>query len=134
MKNFTTTLIIAAAALVTAGAASAQVLKADIPFEFQAGGKVMAAGTYQVYLRVVGGTVILKNANRNAAITAMPSSHIEGAEQGAKLVFRCVHGSCSLAQVWPGDSGPGLTFPTPKLDRNEVASTAVIHLRPNAAE
>ena len=45
MTSLTTKLTIAAAALFAAGAASAQTLKADIPFAFQSGSKVMAAGT-----------------------------------------------------------------------------------------
>ncbi len=49
MKKLTTKLMIAAAALVVAaGAASAQTMKAEIPFAFRAGDKVMAAGTYRV--------------------------------------------------------------------------------------
>lgn len=52
MTSFTTRmtrLMIAAATLVVAaGSASAQSLKAEIPFAFRAGGVVMPAGTYQV--------------------------------------------------------------------------------------
>src|SRR5271169_4577719 len=49
MTNFTMKMMVAAATVVVAaGTASAQNLKADIPFTFRAGGKVMAAGTYRV--------------------------------------------------------------------------------------
>src|SRR5258708_35623931 len=49
MTNFTTRMMIAAATLVVAaGGASAQTLKAEIPFTFRAGGVVMEAGKYTV--------------------------------------------------------------------------------------
>jgi len=127
-------LTIAAAALFAAGAASAQTMKADIPFAFQAGGKAMAAGRYLVDLRGPGTTVVIKGASGESAVMAIYITQIEGTRGTAKLVFQCSHGNCSLLQVWPGNSESGLLFKAPKLDRNEEASLAVIHLRPDAAD
>ena len=134
MKSLTTKLMFAAAALVAAGALSAQTMKADIPFAFQAGGKLMAAGTYRVDLSRPAGMVTLQGAAREGAVIARPITHIERKENTAKLVFVCGRGPCSLVQAWPGYSGNGLLFKTPKLDRNEEASLAVIHLRLDAAD
>jgi hypothetical protein len=127
-------LTIAAAALFAAGAASAQTMKADIPFAFQAGGKVMAAGTYRVDLHGPGTTVVIRHASGEIAVMARYITQIEGTRGTAKLVFQCSRGNCSLEQAWPGYTGDGLLFKTPKLDRNEVASLTVIQLRPNAAD
>ena len=134
MKNLTTKLMFTAAILVAAGAASAQPMKADIPFAFQAGGKVMAAGTYRVDLRGPSGTVTIHGTGREGAVIAIPITHIDRKENTAKLVFVCGRGPCSLVQAWPGYSEDGLLFKTPKLDRNEEASLAVIHLRLGAAD
>jgi hypothetical protein len=134
MKNLTTKLMFAAAALVAAGAASAQTMKADIPFAFQAGGKVMAAGTYRVDLKGQAGLVTILGTAREGAVIVTPITHIERKENTAKLVFVCGRGPCSLVQAWPGYSEDGLLFRTPKLDRNEEASLTVIHLRPDAAD
>jgi len=134
MKSLVTKLMFAAATLVAAGAASAQAMKADIPFAFQAGGRVMAAGTYRVNLRGPAGTVVIKGESRNSAVIAQPITHIDRKEHTAKLVFACGRGPCSLVQAWPGYAQDGLLFRTPKLHRNEEASLAVIHLRPDAAE
>jgi hypothetical protein len=134
MKNLTTKLMFAAAALVAAGAASAQTMKADIPFAFQAGGKVMAAGTYRVDLKGQAGLVTILGTAREGAVIVTPITHIERKENTAKLVFVCGRGLCSLVQAWPGYSEDGLLFRTPKLDRNEEASLTVIHLRPDAAD
>jgi hypothetical protein len=132
MTRLTTKLMIAAAALVAAGAASAQTMKADIPFAFQASGKVMAAGAYEVDLRATAGTVTMRSWDKGGVV-AMPIARRGGAVREPKLVFACVRGTCSLSQIWHG-SGTGLVFRTPKSDPREQASLAVIPLRPAAAE
>jgi len=124
----------AAAALIAAQAASAQGMKASVPFAFQAGGKVMAAGTYQVDFHGLGGTLMIRNSQRNVVVTALPTTRIEAKDESAKLVFACGHGACSLVQAWPGESGAGRLFHAPKFDRNEEASLTVIRLRPDAGE
>ncbi len=134
MKSLTTKLMIAAAALVAAGAASAQTMTADIPFAFQAGGKVMAAGTYRVDLGGPAATVIIRDARGKNVVIARTVTHIDRKEETAKLVFSCGRGSCSLVQAWPGYSEPGLAFKAPVLNRNEEASLVVIHLRLDAAD
>lgn len=133
MTRLTTKLMIAAAALVAAGAASAQTMKADIPFAFRASGKVMAAGTYNVDLRNVGGTVVIRGWNKDSVI-AMPMAHKDAAGSTPKLVFQCGRGTCSLLQIWPDYSGSGLEFRTPKLDPREQAELVVVPLRRNATE
>src|ERR1019366_1957819 len=67
MKELTTKLMIAAAALmIAAGAASAQAMKVEIPFEFRAGNHVMAPGTYSVDdLRIGTSTPVFRLRNRN---------------------------------------------------------------------
>ncbi len=134
MKSLTMRLTIAAAALFAAGAASAQTMKADIPFAFQAGGKLMAAGTYRVDLHSPRSTVTIRGTGLKSAVIAGYITHIESKVETAKLVFQCSRGNCSLLQVWPGYYESGLLFKAPKLDRNEEASLAVIHLRPDAAD
>jgi hypothetical protein len=131
MTRLTTKLMIAAAALVAAGAASAQTMKADIPFAFRAGGKAMAAGTYHVDFGNLGGTVVIRGWNKSG-VMALPTARKEAAESTPKLVFQCGRGTCSLLQIWPGYSKPGLEFRTPKLDPREQASLVVVPLRPNA--
>ena len=134
MTSLTMKLTIAAAALFAAGAVSAQTMTADIPFAFQAGGKVMAAGTYRVDLRGPAGIVLIHDQRWKNVVLATPITHIDRQENTAKLVFVCGRGPCTLVQVWPGYAEDGLLFRSPKLDRNEEASLTVIHLRPGAAD
>ena len=129
MTRLTTKLMIAAAALVAAGAASAQTMKADIPFAFRASGKVMAPGAYQVVLGATGNSVLIRRF-KHEAVLAMPLTRAEGKSESAKLVFKCGSGTCALAEIWPGYSTGGLRFATPKVDRMERASLMVVPLRP----
>ena len=48
MKQLTMNLVAAAVVVLAAGSASAQTLKAEIPFTFQAAGAMMTPGTYQI--------------------------------------------------------------------------------------
>jgi CDP-diacylglycerol pyrophosphatase len=134
MTSLTTKLTIAAAALFAAGAASAQTLKADIPFAFQSGSKVMAAGTYNVDLRGPAGTVVIRNSQRSAEVLAMPTTHIEGKGGTAKLIFSCGHGPCYLVQAWSDDSASGLAFRAPKRDAREEAWLTVVPMQPADAQ
>jgi len=135
MKSLTMRLTIAAAALFAAGAVSAQTMTADIPFAFQAGGKLMEAGAYRVNLNGPASTVLIREDKwKSTAVIARPVTRIEGEENAAKLVFVCGRGPCALVQAWPGAHGSGLLFKTPKRDRNEEATLAVIHLRLDLAD
>jgi len=134
MTRLTTKLMIAAAALVAAGAASAQTLKADIPFAFQASGKAMAAGKYLVVYRGGVSNMVLIRRYNHEAVLAAPVSRKEGKVENAKLVFVCAHGTCSLSQIWAGNSASGLEFKTPKLDPREQASVVAIPMRVGADE
>ena len=116
MKTLTTNLMIAAVALaVAAGTASAQTMKADVPFAFQTGRTAMPAGTYKVSMDASKGIVSLQSGDGAANVLLLPTSRIgEGKEGDAKLVFSCVAGSCSLSQAWSGEPGINYAFASPK--------------------
>ena len=130
MKNFTTKLMIAAAALaVAAGVASAQNMKADIPFAFRVAGTTMAPGSYRVEMNGAGGTIHIVQANGKYSVQALPLTRLEGGKEGdAKLVFRCGTGTCSLLQAWSGDGGRAYSFSIPKRERNEETYLSAVRL------
>jgi len=134
MTRLTTKLMIAAAALVAAGAASAQTqtMQANIPFAFRANGRLMAAGKYYVDLPGAGKPVTIRS--KKGGVVAMPTTGAAGAESTAQLIFDCGSSGCSLLEVWPGNSHDGLAFATPKRPRDEDASRTVIQLRPSGDE
>jgi len=145
MKKLTTKLTIAAATLVVvAGAAWTQTqstLKAVIPFEFRAGGKVMAPGTYQVNASQTGSGPIyqLSNVHARSSIMLLPQAPVDPAkawkaEGNPKLAFACTGGSCSLAEIWDGSGDYAYTFHRPKRGGDEEASLRVIPMQRDKSE
>jgi hypothetical protein len=119
MTNFTKNLMVAAAALVVAaGVASAQTLKADIPFAFQVGNKALAAGTYTVDQPTAGSEVYRVRNEKDGAIvlarTRQDPSKDWKAEGTPKMAFRCGAARCALVGLWDGTGRPAYTFAAPK--------------------
>ncbi|SPE35272.1 conserved exported hypothetical protein [Candidatus Sulfopaludibacter sp. SbA6] len=143
MTNFTTRMMIAAATLaVAAGAASAQTLKAEIPFTFRANGRLMTAGTYRVTLnRAATGVPILYLLNHegNRAAMAMARTPHDPpkawkAAGSAVLSFECGAKLCSLVGLWRGDQEPAYSFAAPKPGNDEPTRVALIALRPGNSD
>jgi hypothetical protein len=122
MKTLTTNLMIAAVALaVAAGTASAQTMKADIPFAFQTGRKAMPAGTYRISMDASKGIVSLLSGDRTSDVLLLATYRIgETKMSGPKLVFSCVAGSCSLTQAWSGEPGFNYGFASPKVSHKNA--------------
>jgi len=135
MKRSTNFLATAAAALlVTAGVASAQEpMKAEVPFAFHVGSKVMEPGTIRV--RMLSGTngshaMIVNNyAARRAYIVLpkqvgdAPKSWLASGE--AKVAFDCSTGTCVLAKSWAGQ-GNAYDFYGPKIKGGETMLTEIV--------
>jgi hypothetical protein len=129
MKNLTKNMMIAAAALVVAaGAAQAQIIKAEVPFSFRVAGTVMPAGEYRVESgsRVGVPTFWLVNKDTHRSIVTMAYLHNSGqASSDPKLIFECLGAQCALVKI---SSGQGETygFSHPGLGRDEPTRAAVI--------
>ena len=136
MKNLTTNLMLAAIALAAAaGVASAQQLKAEIPFGFRAQGTMVPAGTYTItkndtsgmpkfLLRSVasGNSILLMN-----AIQGDPNKAWE-ASGAAVLEFECGDSGCALNRLWSNDGRPAYRFSHPNAEKGERTHLAVIRL------
>ena len=115
MRNMTKLIATAVVALAT-GVASAQAMKADIPFAFRAGEKMMAPGKYTV--RANGGVsnlVQVYNADTKDSAMLLPASKATASKEWrAKgepvLAFDCATGHCSLISMWTADDDRALTF------------------------
>ena len=141
MKSFTTKMTIAAAALMAAaGMASAQTMKAEIPFSFAAGGAVLAPGGYDVtLLTYTSGTRLLqiRNSDTHKTILAMPFMPAEPPKEWnageGKLSFECGASQCNLVEAWSGQPGyASYKFSSPK--KNEPRHLAVIVMRSEKGE
>jgi len=143
MTNFTTKLMIAAAAMaVAACAASAQNLKAEIPFTFRVNGAVMAPGMYSVTISYgkIGVPMLYLHTweGNHAALARAESPHdVPRAWQAAGspvLSFECGGSVCALVDAWGGYGQPAFHFSTPWLGRDEPVRKAVVVMRPVAGD
>ena len=141
MKKLTTKLVLAAAALAAgAGTLSAQSGKADIPFQFHAGERVMAAGTYRVELTRIGGTSVFRfwNVDSNESATLLPQALVdpqrEWTEGNATLAFTCTDGNCVLAEIWDGSGDFAYKFRHASPCGDEAAALREISIQPAKAE
>jgi hypothetical protein len=135
MKNLTTNLILAAIALAAPGIASAQQLKADIPFGFRAQGTMLPAGTYTVTTDNVSSVpkfLLRSVASRDSilltnAIQGDPNKAWE-ASGYAVLEFECGDSGCALNRLWRPGGYPAYRFSHPNAEKGERTHLAVIRL------
>ena len=139
MKRTALNITLAVAALaVAAGTASAQTMKAEIPFAFRVGNRVMQPGEYRITM-TNGSTPILNllNIERHQAVL-LSTAYLNdvpkqwAAEGLAKLAFLCGEGPCTVSQVWTG-TGYALSFKTPR-GKNGEPHIAEIVLRRDRAD
>ncbi|MBZ5617544.1 MAG: hypothetical protein LAQ69_02240 [Acidobacteriia bacterium] len=142
MTNLTTRVMIAAATLVVAaGGASAQTLKAEIPFTFRASGVVMQAGTYRVNVDKLTGRPMFRlwSANDHRSVILLSGASRDPdkawtASGNPVLSFECADSHCALAGIWTGNAMPAYTFPRPKAGRDEPTRTALVVMRPDKGD
>ncbi len=134
MTRFAKTTLAAAGMLMITGLASAQTrLRAEVPFAFRAGEKMMQPGTYFID-RVEGPAgnslyrVLNTDLRESAVIMARaaydPKKEWE-ADGLARLAFSCVADHCALSSLWEGQSRPAYRFGIPKA-HDEVRMTYVV--------
>ncbi|HTS65202.1 MAG TPA: hypothetical protein VMH28_24435 [Candidatus Acidoferrales bacterium] len=131
MKNLTSKLMITAAAVaMVTGVASAESLKADIPFAFRAGGKVMAPGTYRVTTSDAKHYVVLANFAAKDSVIAVPVAQTNPPKSGNDpvITFDCGRGPCELVRLWTASGYPALKFSHSKSGSTEQASLTEIRL------
>lgn len=104
MKSLTNLMLATALVMVASTAASAQVMKAQVPFAFQVSGKTLPAGTYDVS-RVVGEKGFLfRNVENHQAATVIAGANEDPQDTwkslaGGVLQFECSD-RCSLSRIW----------------------------------
>ena len=135
-KNMT---LVVAALTIAAGTVSAQTMKAEIPFAFRVGAKLMQPGEYLVRpLPVNSGTAMftLVNFDARKSTIAVSSARVTPSKEWtktglAKLSFVCVDDSCTLTRLWSGE-GDAYNFRTPHGKYGE--HIAEITLTPTRAD
>jgi len=133
-KNFTKyTMLAVAACTMAAGSAAAQSYKAEVPFAFRAGGKLMTAGSYSVSRSSgAGGITVLRLRNVDSGggvlLTATSKTGERKGDPAPKLRFACAGTRCALAAMWVGGDEGAYRFGTPKLDSGETARVREVEI------
>lgn len=132
MKSLPINLMLATAVMMVAStAASAEDMKANIPFAFQAGGKVLAPGKYMIRSTSGESHFVLTNLESFESVILLPRGLQDpkrewtAADTGV-LQFACSAGDCALKQIWTHRTFPAHEFPTPKTLDGKSTSLAVI--------
>jgi hypothetical protein len=91
--------------------------KADIPFDFQAGQKVMPAGTYEI--SKAGDHMLLLRAKgqQAAEFLTVHDAYALTAPTGSSLVFDRRGNSYFLRQIWTAGEHNGLECRKPRVER-----------------
>jgi hypothetical protein len=112
--------------LVGASAFAQDVIRVNVPFNFEANGKTMKAGVYDVQARSNAAIIEVTNIRggghvfRVATPLGSPKPNTE-----PRLVFRCNDETCSLAQVWTSAAGYGYSTAKPADHEHMVSIPAV---------
>jgi len=133
MKSTTKLMITAAALAIATSVASAQTLKADIPFAFRAGNKVMAPGTYYVKANEAQHYTVVSNYDSKSAVILMAGAlstptKAWTAKGDPVITFDCVSGSCELTRLWTATGRPVMAFPSHNRGGEYRASVQEIRL------
>jgi hypothetical protein len=121
-----TLIVTASAGLLMSGVALAQdVMTANVPFEFQFGGKKLPAGEYKVDTSRAAHTgivVLRENATEETGISiGAPGGAGVIGENRPHLVFRCGESGCVLNQIWT--SAAEYQYSAPKGEKTQYTAS-----------
>ena len=123
--------ILLASAIGFAGAAaSAQTLKAEIPFRFQTSNTLMPPGSYTVSRLSANAPVItLSNWQARKSVIVMASGKLGTPYDGRpRLTFRCAGENCALSEIWGATGNFGFQAPPSHLNPRDQDRLSVVYL------
>ncbi len=92
-------------ALSLAANAQSPSAKANVPFEFAAGGSMMPAGEYTINVPDLSGVLVLQGPSGNSIALLTTLSGTVSTTSAAKLTFERRDGTAYLSSVeWPGET------------------------------
>ena len=97
--------------------------RADVPFAFSVGDKVLAQGSYTLS-EVSDHVIQIRNNATNACVTIVAQRKESKKAQAARLVFREYGDSYFLAEAWTGAGGDGIEFPARNQEKETRTASA----------
>jgi hypothetical protein len=125
MKKLSAIAFFAIANLAMAGNsfAQTQAVKANIPFDFTVGQRLLPAGTY-VIEKVQDSVITLKNLNKPIQIMGLTLPDSSVARGDSKLIFNRYGDQYFLSKVLSEQAGMDLRIPTSKVERRAQVQEA----------
>jgi hypothetical protein len=127
MKRIMSIALFALVSFVTIGSISAQerAVKANVPFDFTVGNKLVPAGTYTISSESPN-VVLIRNDGRHVAIFS--SAYTDGKQSNTgKLVFHKYGDQYFLSEVLCSSVDLNLEIPTSKAEKRARVQEASIH-------
>jgi hypothetical protein len=135
IKGMTMLLLIVALAFVTAVASANAQSIANVPFDFVAGGKSMAAGHYNVSNSTTGGEIVRISSSSNETAFSLATKLNNGRPaQKSKLVFHRYGNRYFLAEIWKAGDSQGQKLVKSREERAVERELASISSRRDAAQ
>ncbi len=116
MKRIASIALFALVSFVTVGFASAQerAVKADVPFDFTVGNKLVPAGTYTISAVSYG---VIEIQNRDAHVAMLSTTtHDANESKTAKLVFHKYGDQYFLSEILCASADMNMAVPTSKVE------------------
>ncbi len=135
MNTTTMRTLIAAAALVVAGTASAQTFKAEVPMAFQVAGKTMNPGTYEIRMKDNGNGEVIALYSRGSGSSALAVAGVTADAPKAwreaglpKIAFENHGGTYLLRTLWTAEGVEAHQFTVPKTPNGVISRTELVTL------
>ena len=134
MKNLVVRMIMVAAIAAVAGVAtaSAQNMKANIPFKFRANTAYLPAGEYTISsVGAANGKVysVRNNDTHQSVLVTVRHPITVTSGQDPRLTFACYSENCTLSQIWTPDAGFQVTAPHNKAGAEKTASLRIVTIK-----
>jgi hypothetical protein len=119
--------LLAAVVLLTAGSLSAQTygspVKANIPFDFEAGNKHFSAGEYRLSAISTPNALSIFGSTSESGLVLSRPTQSNRPSASTKLIFHQYGASYFLYQIWVAGDDRGRELPTTRVEK-ELASNA----------
>jgi hypothetical protein len=99
----------------------------QVPFEFEASGRLMPAGAYEVS-RISPSSPVLRLRSREtgkAFMVSMPLAMNDHQGEKPRMVFRCHNGGCSVVEFWAEANTGVARIPQPNRAKPVVFDTGL---------
>jgi hypothetical protein len=127
MKRFTAIAILAIANLALAGTSFAQSngVRANVPFDFTVGNKLLPAGTYTIK-NESSQTIVIRNHDKPIAVLSLVKADGKRSPNGGKLLFHNYGGQYFLSEILCDEEDMNLAITPSTKEKRAILAQATV--------